>query len=407
MSQKVSKKKIMGIAFLLIAILLLMLGRKLIETNNQGHYLVKQAFISGKMTARMTPGTYGQWLGDIHTYRAVSTIGFGTQKGEGAADISAIPVIFSDGSKATISGLVRIKLPYTEEGMIALKKEYARGYEHFIRSGVVPVIQNAVKLSANLRSAQDAYTTLALFQQAIDDQLENGVYLTRSDKIIVTNSAGDTEERQVTVILTDEDGNYLRKANRIQELGCEVLECVIDVPNFDPKVEEMIALRKDEAMKTELAKQAALRAKQDAITAEQQGLANVATAKYEKEVEKVKEVTDASKKFEVEQYAAKTALETAKKIEAEGRAKAAANRALVQAGLTPQQEMERDIKIADVVSKNIANAPTPSVVIGAGAGGGTGSGGTGTVMDVFGAERALELVKKFGIDPAKTNKKKN
>ena len=112
---------------------------------------------------------------------------------------------------------------------------------------------------------------------------------------------------------------------------------------------------------------------------------------------------EAEKEYEVEKFNALKAIETAKKIEAEGRANAAANQALVDAGLTPQQEMEMTIKIADVVSKNIANAPTPNVVIGAGAGG-TGSG-TGNVMEVFGAERALELVKKFGIDPAATTKK--
>ena len=386
------KRKIFAVLFALVALLFIILLGRLIETNNQGQYQVKQAFISGKMSARMTPGTYGQWLGNISTYRAVATIGFGNQKGEGSADIVGIPVIFSDGSKATISGLVRLQLPNDQDGLIELKKEYADGYDHFIRSGVVPVIQNAVKLSANLRSAQDAYTTLALFQQAIDDQLENGIYLTKSSVQDFVTATGDTETRQVTEILKDSLNNPLRKANRIQELGCVVLECVIDVPVFDPKVEEMIALRKDEAMKTELAKQAALRAKQDAITAEQQGLANVATAKYEKEVEKVKAVTDAAKAFEVEEYAAKQALETAKKIKAEGDAKAFANRALVAAGLTPQQEMEMTIKIADVVSKNIAGAPTPQVVI-TGAGGSAG-GGAEEALKVFGAERALELIKK-------------
>lgn len=386
------KRKIFAVLFALVALLFIILLGRLIETNNQGQYQVKQAFISGKMSARMTPGTYGQWLGNISTYRAVATIGFGNQKGEGSADIVGIPVIFSDGSKATISGLVRLQLPNDQDGLIELKKEYADGYDHFIRSGVVPVIQNAVKLSANLRSAQDAYTTLALFQQAIDDQLENGIYLTKSSVQDFVTATGDTETRQVTEILKDSLNNPLRKANRIQELGCVVLECVIDVPVFDPKVEEMIALRKDEAMKTELAKQAALRAKQDAITAEQQGLANVATAKYEKEVEKVKAVTDAAKAFEVEEYAAKQALETAKKIKAEGDAKAFANRALVAAGLTPQQQMEMDIKIADVVSKNIASAPTPQVVI-VGGEGGSGSGAE-EALKVFGAERALELIKK-------------
>ena len=385
------KAKIITLVLVVFSlVILLVLGDKVVETNEAGQFQIKRAFISGDVSVKDDAGLYGQWFGKIFTYNNVATIGFGREIGEGSADIEAIPVIFNDGSKATNSGLVRIKLP-SAGNRAPLLDEYSRGYSHFIESGVLPVIRNAVKLSANLRSAQDAYTTLALYQQAVQDQLENGVYVTYSAVDTITNATGDFETRQVTKIKLDKNGNPLRTPNRLQELGCEVLECVIDVPDFDPKVEEMIALRKDEAMKTELAKQSALRAKQDAITAEQQGLANVAKAKYEKEVEKVKEVTDASKKFEVEQFAAKTALETAKKVKAEGEAQAAANRALVSAGLTPQQQMELSIKIAEVTSANIAKASTPQVVIT----GGKDGGSADEVMKVFGAERSLELINKM------------
>ena len=386
------RSRIMIIIVFVVGILLLIFAARLFETNNQGEYQVKQAFISGTMTARMVPGTYGQWLGMIETYRANTTVGFGQdQEGDISANLDSIPVIFNDGSKAKIAGLIRVQLPKTEHEMINLKKEFAGGYKHFIEAGVVPIVENAVKLGANLRSAQDAYTTLALFQQSVDDQLQNGIYVTQSERKEIVNATGDTEVRQVTVISRDSSGVPLRQPNRLQELGCDVTNCVIDVPGFDQTVEDMIAKRKDEAMKTELAKQAALRAQQDAITAEEQGKADVAKAKYAKEVIKVEEVTEASKRFEVEEYAAKQAIETAKKIVAEGDAKAAANRALVSAGLTPQQEMEMTIKIADVVSKNIAAAPTPQVVITGGEG---GSSGAEEALKVFGAERALELIKK-------------
>ena len=292
-----NKGKILAIVFAIAAIAILVASNKLIETNESGHFQVKQAFITGDMTVRTTEGVYGQWLGTITTYKNVATIGFGREQGEGTADISAIPVIFSDGSKAVISGLVRLRLP-AEDG-IKLKREYSNGYNHFVKAGILPVIRNAVKLSANLRSAQDAYTTLALFQQAVQDQVEYGTYVTKSDKVEFKTSTGDTEVRQVTVIVLDESGKPLRKPNRLMELNCEVLECVIDVPLFDAKVQEMIALRKDEAMKTELAKQSAIRAKQDAITAEEQGKANVAEAKYLEEVVKVKAVTVAEKEFAV------------------------------------------------------------------------------------------------------------
>lgn len=350
------KKKIFAIAFAILALILVIMMGSILETNTAGYFQVKQAAITGNMSVRLNAGTYWQWFGTISTYKNVATVGIGEHHvGDGSADIDAVDVIFNDGSKAKISGLIRVKLPQTEEGAIHLKNEYAGGFEHFIQSGVVPIVNNAIKLSANLRSAQDAYTTLALFQQAVEDQLRNGIYVTKSDKIVITRSTGDTEEQRITAIVYGKDGQPLRMENRLQQLGCEVLECVIDVPQFDQKVEEMIAKRKDEAMKTELAKQEAIRAQQDALTAEQQGLANVAKAKYEKEVEKVKEVTTAQKEFEVAVLNAKKAeQEKLKKIEI---AKGIAEELRIADGLSEKEKyqidakVKRDVGVAEHLSK--------------------------------------------------------
>jgi hypothetical protein len=370
-----NRKNILAILFAVIVLIGLILIGKLVETNKSGEFQVKQAFISGTMSARMIPGTYGQWFGDIETYRNVATIGFGKEVGEGSADIEAIPIIFNDGSKATISGLVRIKLPSTQEEVIKLKLEYANGYNHFINSGVLPIIKNAVKLSANLRSAQDAYTTLALFQQDVENQLRQGIYKTKSDLIEIERSTGDKEELRVTVVVTDKNGLPITLPNRLKELGCEVLECVIDVPAFDAKVEEMISKRKDEAMKTELAKQEAIRAKQDAITAEEQGRANVAKAKYEKEVEKEKAVVEAQKKFEVAQLQAKEAGEKKKAVILAAEAKK--QELLIADGLSERAKYEIDkrteaiVKSAEALSKWVG----PQVVFSGGGDGKTGQSG--------------------------------
>ncbi len=383
------KKLFIALPFVLLAIVLIAMAGSLFENNESGHFQVKQAFITGDMSVRTQEGTYWQGLGKITTYKNVATIGFGREMGEGTADISAIPVIFSDGSTADISGLVRIKLP-SQDG-VRLKREYSGGYEHFIKSGVLPVVKNAVKLAANLRSAQDAYTTLALFQQAVQDQLENGTYVTKADKVEIITSTGDKEVRQVTKIVMDENGQPKRTPNRLMELGCEVLECVIDVPKFDAKVTEMIAKRKDEAMKTELAKQEAIRAKQDAITAEAQGKANVAKAKYEEEVKKVKAVTVAEKEYQVAQLDAKKALEYKKKIVAQGQAEAEANRLKVAAGLTPQERAEWDYKTKVGIAEQMSKVKFPSLMI-------IGGDGKGNSLDPFqavGLESFIKIQKQL------------
>lgn len=384
-------KKIFAIVFVVLAVVFLALARGIFQTNDAGWFQVKQAALTGNMSVRQNAGTYFQWFGTITEYKNVTTCGIGSHKGDGSADIEAVDVIFNDGSKAKISGLIRVKLPTTQEGAISLKREYAGGFDHFIASGIVPIVNNAIKLSANLRSAQDAYTTLALFQQAVEDQLRNGIYVTKSDKVSKTTSTGDIEEQRVTVLVYGADGQPLRTPNRLQQLGCEVLECVIDVPQFDTKVEEMIAKRKDEAMKTELSKQEAIRAKQDALTAEQQGLANVAKAKYEKEVEKIQEVTTAQKLFEVAALSAKKEDENRKAAIYIGQGQAEAARLKVAAGLTPQEAAEWKYKTSVDVAKALAGVNVPSIMIN----GGDGKAGGASPMDAIGINMLLDIMDKL------------
>lgn len=378
--------------FAAIAILVVVFGGSaIIETNESGWVHVKQAFYTGDMTVIMDPGVYYQLFGKIKKYKMVATVGFGTQKGEGSADIDAIKVIFSDGSKALIDGMVRVELPISPEGYLNLKEKYSDGFDHFIRAGIVPVVKNAVKLSANLRSAQDAYTTLSLFQQAISDQLQYGMYVTRSDVRLVVRATGDTEYQKITEIAYDDSGMPKRFTNPFEKLGCQVQECVIEVPRFDERVNEMIAKRKDEAMKTELAKQEAIRAKQDAITEVEKGRANVAKAEYAALQVKMTAVTNAEREKEVAHQTRLKAEEDALATIVKGEAAAKANKLLVSAGLTPQERavIEKDIAIG--VASAWSNRKVPQIV----QYGGTGTGGTqqSGAMDAVELKMLMDVVK--------------
>ena len=158
----------------------------------------------------------------------------------------------------------------------------------------------------------------------------------------------------------------------------------------------MIAARKDEAMKTELAKQSAIRAKQDALTAEEQGKANVATAKYEKEVELIAATTKAREKFEVAQFNAKEALENKKKLIATGQGEAEAARLKVKAGLTPQEAAEwkykTDVGVAAEMAKAQPGAFVPNIMVI----GGDGKSGAVNPLDAVGLNMFLDIQSKIG-----------
>ena len=144
---------------------------------------------------------------------------------------------------------------------------------------------------------------------------------------------------------------------------------------------------------------AAETAKQKAITAEAEGKAKIAEAKAAQEVQKMTEVTQAEKERdvailnaerekEVARLNALKAIEDAKRIRAEGEAEAAANRAKVMAGLTPQEKIEAEIKMNkdkwDAISQiKVPIVPTNMITS-------NGKGVSG--VDLLGDAKALETL---------------
>lgn len=79
------------------------------------------------------------------------------------------------------------------------------------------------------------------------------------------------------------------------------------------------------------------------------------------------------------------------KVQAEGEAKAAANRALVAAGLTPAEKAEWDYKTAVGVAQALANSKVqwvPSVMFG-------GNGSGNNAMDAVGLKMLMDITKSF------------
>lgn len=91
--------------------------------------------------------------------------------------------------------------------------------------------------------------------------------------------------------------------------------------------------------------------------------------------------------FEVAELEAKKAKQVALKVQAE----AAANRALVAAGLTPAERAEWDYKTAVGVAQALAESKVswvPSVMFG-------GNGSSNSAMDAVGLKMLLDITKSF------------
>lgn len=173
----------------------------------------------------------------------------------------------------------------------------------------------------------------------------------------------------------------------------------------DPKAQQQLDIVKDREMQRVANATAAETAKQKAITAKAEGDARIAQAKADQEVEKMTAVTQAQKEKDVavlqaqkEQEVARLealkALEVAKKIKAEKEAEAAANRALVSAGLTPQERAEWDYKtkvgVAEALAKS-AHPLVPEIMLT----GGESKGGSSSAMDAVGLNMLMNLTDRL------------
>lgn len=361
--------------------------------NETGETTIVQYMDGGRMV-KLDPGFYFKWWGRTETWRKYCTVGFGTVEGEGSANIPAVDVIFNDGSLAEISGIVRVELPNNQEDMKELWKQYSGGYNHFVSKGIVPVVENAVRLSANLRDAQSAYTTIAILQADIQDQLKNGIFITESETILDTNMTGDIEKRKITTKKLGKDGQPLRERHILQEIGCKVTQCQIKVPEFDEKVTQAIAQRKQASLNTEIAKQQAIQAEQDAKTIAAKGKAQADSVKWAIEKEKAATVTRAEAQRDSSKLAMEAAEYSKKALILEGQGIAEKKRLVMQAdgALTQKLETYRDVHALYAKAWGTYQGQmVPSTVIGGGGSDHSAANSLQSFMSLMTAKTARDL----------------
>lgn len=345
----------------------LSLGNQIVETVESGHYQIKQAAVSGTMSIHGTEGTYLQNFGTIHDYELTGVL------------ISTPTVRFQDGSTADVQTTITYRLPVSDAERLKLHREY-NSFNN-VANGLVPsAVEGAMKQTANLFGAEEVYSTKrSEFVELFRDQLVEGLFQTRQGK--------DTNE-----VVRDKNGSgVIMKPSNITAYGLEIVNIEINDIDFDPATDKLITLRKKAEQEQTLAKAEAERSKQDAISAEEKGKANVAKAKYEALVKKEREVIEAEKKTAMAVEATKQAVEVATQTKAKGEADAYAAKLKVEAGLSPREaaEIERDTNIG--MAEAWAKRPVPQIYIAGGTGEDSGAVDPLEVLAIESLKRQLNV----------------
>lgn len=420
-----TKSKILAVVTVVVLILLGVFATKLVGYKQSTELLVKQSPF-GTLSCVDGQGIYFKGFASIYKYDLAKSFYFNssTEKVDGYGwegdedDEDDISVTLSRNANADISGYLMYELPTDCDKLIELHKNQRsdKGIKHnLVRNAVL----SAVRKTAPLFTAEEAKVTkIAEFRRLAEDQLVEGEYLTTIE--VLKEKAGEDEvdstgkvvkkaevqEYRVTKLKLDKDGHrIITKKSPITQYGIVVKQLEIQNVKLDPKAQQQLDIVKEREMQRVANATAAETAKQKAITAKAEGDARIAEAKATQEVQKMTEVTmaekekavailNAEREKEVARLEALKAIEVAKKIKAEKEAEAQANRALVAAGLTPQERAEWEYKTKVGVAEALAKSSHPLVPEIMMTGDGK-NGGAGTAMDAVGLNMLMDLTTKL------------
>lgn len=388
--------KVIGV---LVLIFMLYSISAIVETVEKGTYQIKQAAITGTMSAKLDPGLWLQLWGDIQVWSKAETFYFTADEEEGASHDQSMEVRFNDGSLCNISGTLRILMPNTEIKAIELITVHGyRDYDDLGEKLIKPAVRNALRLTANLMTARESYSEKRQdFVFWAWDQIQNGLYKTTEETRKVTDPiSGEQVTKTFKIILTDSTGNPIYERNPLVGTGIVLKNFEIKTFVYSKKVKEQIATQQEALMNVATAKAQAAEAEQAALTKEAEGKANVMKAKYEKEEEKIRAVVTAEKEKEVAELNAQKELEVAKlqrqaaqeQKQREillGQGEYERKRLVMAADGALKQKLEAYVKVQETIWKNVASYSgkwVPEIVM----------GGTGSAAQANGAQNLIDLL---------------
>jgi hypothetical protein len=393
----IGKMIVATVVGILLLVFLFTIG-KMGEDVKNNQIVVNQYPFSGRMEFWTTPGFRWQMYGKTTEYYKTNQVWFDQveQDNDGAlypADENpAFPITYSDKGKGFVLGSIRVELPLEREYLNRIQSHYGserRLIEELVKPTLGKVILACGPLMTSLESVAEKRTDLIAYAT---DQLNNGVYATKVKTIEVVNQITNEKQKiNVAEIVHDEKspGGYKRQeASPFAYYGLKVSQLSIADLKYERATNSQISKQREADMEIITAKAEAAKAIQNAIRAEEEGKTEATKAKWEQEKVKAVEVTRAQQAFEVAALQAKEAIEIAKKVKAEGEAKAAANRALVSAGLTPLERamIEKETKIG--VAEALSKLQLPRIVS-------AGGSGQNNAMDAMGLKMMIDIVDKI------------
>jgi hypothetical protein len=381
-------------ALVVVVIVLIVLGvsiGSLIEINDAGHIIVIQ-YPRGGMRVGFDPGPYPQWWGTVTKYPKRDQFFFTCKSKE--ADHS-LRVTFNDGGAAKVCGQIAWEMPSTEQHVLDLHFKY-RSHEAVEQQLVRPSIAKSVTFSGPLMSSTESYAARKSdLLNFIEDQIKGGVYKTESIQKREKDVWGVERTVTLVTILKNDKGLSLRQDDSpLDDFGIKTFGLAIDEILYDQTVANQIQQQQAAFAQVATAVARAKEAEQQAITAEKQGQAKAAEAKWQQEVIKAQQVTEAQMRKEVAELDAAAAAATKRQQILLGEGESERRKLVMAADGSLDKKLETYERVQALWAqafKDYKGGPlVPQIVTGSG---GQASGGNAALdfMQIMGMKAAKDL----------------
>lgn len=372
----------------------------LVENLDASQIMVIQS-PTGDLAVHTEPGPKWQGFGKVTKYPRQAQYSFCSQQAADktefvcdGATTSAKRLRFNDGGHATLIGSVNWEMPLDEKSILNIHKKFnsAAGVE---TNAVGKMLDAAIYLAGPLMSSTESSgARRSELVQYINDQAENGVYVTSVKNVMEKDTAGNEVTTSVTEIQHNPNGTPKRQQGSVlSAFNIKLLPLSISELKYDAIVEKQIAQRQASTTAVQLARAQATKAEQDAITVEAQGKANAAETKWKQEAINAKEIAEAEKRLKVATLAAQEAEQFKKEQILKGEGEAARKRLVMQA----DGALDKKLEAYKVVQGYWANAfkdfqgtMVPQVQMGGGAGGNSAMGAQ-QMMELMAVKSAKDL----------------
>jgi hypothetical protein len=392
------------IAAVVIGIIIVVAAFSVATHVDASELVVKQSPVAGDLTWYTSPGMKYQGFGKITKYKRRSQFWFSSKNDQGKPEDESIEIRFNDGGHANISGGISWEMPLDDEHLTACHQKFG-SQEAIEKQLIKTVIQKSVYMTGPLMSSTESYAGRRNeLLQIIEDQIQNGVYLTKT----VVEAQKDPitgVERKISVVqlVTGQDGKPLRaEDSALKEFGIHVFNLAINDIKYEDRVEEQIKQQQQATMQVQLAIAEAKRAEQQVMTTQKEGESSAAKAEWEQktiaaklvqEAKMKKEVaeTEANQKLQVAQLDAKAAEEFKKAETSRGEGEANRRKAVMAADGALEKKLAAWVEAQKAYAEAIGKAGVPHIVFGADGKGGGASSGVQQLIDILSAKTAMDL----------------